>query len=73
MPSSVHLWLASAVILTAMAAESSTTTTPPLVAEAFMMVLVGFVGDWAAIWRLPAVFGVVKVSNFRVKMARKER
>ena len=70
--SPVHLWLASAVIVTAMAAESPTTTPPP-VAEAFVMVLVGFGGDWAAIWRLPAMVGVVDVSFVRLKMARKER
>ena len=58
--------------MTAMAAESPTTTPPP-VAEAFVMVLVGFGGDWEAIWRLPAMVGVVEVSNFGVKMARKER
>ena len=59
--SSVHLWLASAVIVTAMAADSPTTTPPP-VAEAFMMVLVGFGGGQTAIWRLPAMVGVVDVS-----------
>ena len=71
-PSSAHLWAASAVIVTAMAAESPMTTPPP-VAEAFVMVLVGFSGDWAAIWRLPAMVGVVEVSISGVKMARKER
>ena len=57
--------------MTAMAAESSKMTLPP-VAEAFVMVLVGFGGDWVAIWRLPAMVGVVEVSNFLVKMARKD-
>ena len=58
--------------MTAVAAESPTTTPPP-VAKAFAVVLVGFGGEWAAIWRLPAMVGVVEVSNFGVKMARKER
>ena len=58
--------------MTAMAAES-TPPPPPPVAEAFVMVLIGFGGGWAAIWRLPAMVGVVEVSNFLVKMARKER
>ena len=35
------------------------------------MVLVGFGGDWTAIWSLPAMVGVVEFSNFRLKMARK--
>ena len=41
--SSVHLWLASAVIVTEIAAELPT---PPPVAEAFVMVLVAFGGGW---------------------------
>ena len=59
--SSVHLWLASAVIVTTMA--ESLPTIPP---QAFLMVL-GVGGDWADIWRLLAMVGVVGV-----KTARKE-
>ena len=55
-----------------MAAKSPTTTTPPI-AEAFVMVLVGCGMVWAAVWRLPAMVGVVDVSFVRLKMARKER
>ena len=71
-PSSDHLCTASAGIVPKLAAES-TPPPPPPVAEAFVMVLVGFGGDWAAIWRLPAMVGVVDVSFVRLKMARKER
>ena len=38
-------------------------------AEALVMVF-GIV--WAAVWRLPAMFGAVDVFFVRVKMARKE-
>ena len=44
-PSSAHLCPASAVMVTATAAES-TPTTPPSIVEAFVMVLVGFGGVW---------------------------
>ena len=44
-PSSAHLCPASAVMVTATAAES-TPPTPPSVAEAFVMVLVGFGVVW---------------------------
>ena len=71
-PSSVHLSAASAVIATVMASES-TPPTPPPVAVTFVMVLVGFGGDWAAVWRLPAMVGMVEVSKFGWKMARNER
>ena len=53
-PSSDHLCTASAVIVPELAAELPPPTPTP-VAEAFVMVLVGFGGDWAAIWRLPAM------------------
>ena len=43
--SSVHLWLASAVIVTEIAAESPQPAPSP-VAEAFVTVLVGFGGGW---------------------------
>ena len=52
-------------------ADESPTSTPPPIAEAFVMVLVGFGGDWAAIWRLPAMVGVVEVSNFGGKWREK--
>ena len=55
-----------------MAAESMPPTPPP-VAETFVRVLVGFGVVWAAIWRLPAMVGVVDVSFVGQKMARKER
>ena len=71
-PLSVHLWLDSAVIVTVMTDESTPPTLPP-VAMTFVMVLVGFGGGWEAVRRLPAMVEVVEVSNFRVKMARKER
>ena len=58
--------------MTATAAESPPPTPPP-VAVAFVMVLVGFGRVWAAIWRLPAMVGVVDVSFVGLKMARKER
>ena len=61
--SSFHLSAAPAVIATAVAAES-TPPTPPPVAVTFVMVLVGFGGGWAAVWRLPAMVGVVEVSKF---------
>eukprot|EP00956_Cyclotella_meneghiniana_P010478 scaffold14602_cov52-Cyclotella_meneghiniana.AAC.1 len=66
--------MALAVILTAVAAES-TPPTPPPVAKAFVRMLVGFGFGrvWAAIWRLPAMVGVVDVSFVGLKMARKER
>ena len=58
--------------MTAIAAESELPpTTPPPVAEAFVMVLVGFGGDWTAIWRLPAMVGVVEVLISGIKMVRK--
>ena len=60
------------MIVTELAAESMPPTPPP-VAKAFVMVLVGLGGDWTAIWRLPAMVGVVDVSFVRLKMARKER
>ena len=34
-------------------------------------VLVGFGGDWAAIWMLLAIVGMVEVSNFGVKWREK--
>eukprot|EP00956_Cyclotella_meneghiniana_P044410 scaffold317144_cov66-Cyclotella_meneghiniana.AAC.1 len=40
-PSPAHLWAASTVIVTAVAAES-TPPTPPPVAKSFVRVLVGF-------------------------------
>ena len=63
---------ALAVILTAVAAES-TPLAPPSVAKAFVRVLVGFGVVEAAIWRLPAMVGVVDVSIVGLKMARNER
>ena len=59
-PSSVDSWAVSAVIALMMAAES-TTPTPPPVAEAFVTVVVEFGMDLTAIWRLPAMVGVVVV------------
>ena len=44
-PSSVHLWLDSAVIATAMTDESTPTAPPPL-AKVFVMVLVGMAAWW---------------------------
>ena len=70
-PPSVYLKAASAVFVTAMAAESAPTTLP-LVAMTSVTVLVGFGGGQMAIWRLPAMVGVVEVSIFGVKMARIE-
>eukprot|EP00956_Cyclotella_meneghiniana_P023940 scaffold47499_cov41-Cyclotella_meneghiniana.AAC.1 len=61
-----------AVILTAVAAEL-TPPTPPPVAKACVRVLVGFGVVVAAIWRLPAMVGVVDVLFVGLKMARKER
>ena len=58
--------------MTATAAESPPPAPPP-VAKAFVRVLVGFGVVWAAIWRLPAMVGVVDVSFVGLKMARKER
>ena len=58
--------------MTAVAAES-TPPTPPPVAQVFVRVLVGFGVVGAAIWRLPAMVGVVDVSFVGLKMARKER
>ena len=60
------------MIVTELAAKSMPPTPPP-VAEAFVMVLVGCGMVWAAVWRLPAMVGVVDVSFVRLKMARKER
>ena len=68
----VHLSMASAVIVTVVAAESMPQT-PPAVAKAFVRVLVGFGMVGAVIWRLPAMVGVVDVSFVGLKMARKER
>eukprot|EP00956_Cyclotella_meneghiniana_P036390 scaffold125116_cov30-Cyclotella_meneghiniana.AAC.1 len=64
--------MASAVILNPVAAESIPPTSPP-VADTLVVVLVGFGRVWAAIWRLPAMVGVVDVSFVGLKMARKER
>ena len=58
--------------MTATAAES-TPPTPPSVTKSFVRVLVGFGVVGAAIWRLPAMVGVVDVSFVGLKMARKER
>lgn len=44
-----------------------------MVATAFIIVLMGFGGDWTAIWRLLAMVGVAEVLISGVKMARKER
>eukprot|EP00956_Cyclotella_meneghiniana_P018355 scaffold30528_cov61-Cyclotella_meneghiniana.AAC.1 len=63
--------MASAVILNAVVAELIPPTPP--VADTFVMVLVGFARVWPAIWRLPAMVGVVDVSFVELKMARKER
>eukprot|EP00956_Cyclotella_meneghiniana_P018180 scaffold30078_cov44-Cyclotella_meneghiniana.AAC.4 len=54
-------FVASAVMVTAMAFESSRPT-PTKVAERFAMVLVGCGDDYTAIPRLPAMVGVVEVS-----------
>eukprot|EP00956_Cyclotella_meneghiniana_P009249 scaffold12693_cov64-Cyclotella_meneghiniana.AAC.2 len=64
--------MASAVIVTATAAESPPPAPPP-VAKAFVRVLVGFEVVWAAIWRLTAMVEVVDVSIVGLKMARNER
>ena len=53
--------MASAVIVTAVASESSRPT-PLKIAETLAMVLVGCGNDWVAIWRLPAMVGVVEIS-----------
>ena len=53
---------ASAVMEAATASESSQTT-PQKVAETFVVIMVGCSDDWAAIWRLPAMVGVVEVSR----------
>ena len=50
-----------------------TPLTQLLVAQAFVMVLVGFGGGRTAIWRLSAMVVVVEVWISGVKMARKER
>lgn len=50
---------ASAVVVLKMSAQSMTPT--PTVAEIFVMVLLGLGDDWAAIWKLPAMVGVVEV------------
>ena len=47
--------------------------TPQPIAEVFVRVLVEFGRVWTAIWRLPAMGGVVDVSISLAKMARKER
>ena len=52
----IHLSMASAVIVTVVAAESMLLTPPP-VAQTLVMVLVGFGMVGAAIWRLPAMVG----------------
>ena len=52
---------ASAVMEAATATESSQST-PPKIAETLAMVLVGCGNDWVAIWRLPAMVGVVEIS-----------
>ena len=64
------MWAALAVIATAVGTES---TPPPLtpVAETFVMVVVGFGRVWAAIWRLPAMVGVVDVSFVGAKNGEK--
>ena len=59
-------------MVTATAAKSLPPAPPP-VAKAFVRVLVGFGVVGAAIWRLPAMVGVVDVSFVGQKMARKER
>ena len=68
--SSTHLWAALEVIVTAAAAESPPPTAPP-VAKAFVAVLVGFGVVGAAIWRLPAMVGVVDVSFVGAKNGEK--
>eukprot|EP00956_Cyclotella_meneghiniana_P020306 scaffold35605_cov41-Cyclotella_meneghiniana.AAC.1 len=70
-PSFAHLWAASAVMVTATAAESLPPAPPP-VAKAFVRVLVGFGVVGAAIRRLTAMVGVVNVSIVGLKMARNE-
>ena len=67
-----HLYSAVALILIALAAELIPPPPPPI-AEVFVRVLVEFGRVWAAIWRLPAMVGVVDVSISLAKMARKER
>ena len=64
-PSFAHLWAASAVMVTATAAESLPPAPPPL-AKAFVRVLVGF-------GVVTAMVGVVDVSIVGLKMARNER
>ena len=75
-PSSADLCSASApVFLTTAAAESTPPTLLP-VAETFVRVLLGFGGGWKSIWRLRRPWSgvwVVEVSDFGVKMARKEQ
>ena len=56
--------------MTAVAAES-TPPTPPPVAQAFVRVLVEFGVVGAAIWRLPAMVGVVDVSLVGAKNGEK--
>ena len=53
-----------------MVAESALTTPPP-VEKAFLRVLVRFGVVRAAIWRLPAMVGVVDLSSVGLKMARR--
>ena len=65
-----HLYSAVALILIALAAEL---IPPPPIAEVFVRVLVGFGRVWAAIWRLPAMVGVVDVSFVGILCVRGER
>ena len=62
--------MASAVIVTVVAAESMPPTPPP-VAQTLVMVLVGFGMVGAAIWRLPAMVGVVDLSFVGAKNGEK--
>ena len=54
-------------------ATESTPPPPTSVAETFVMVVVGFGRVWAAIWRLPAMVGVVDVSFVGILCVRGER
>ena len=58
--------------MTAAAAESLPAAVSS-VAVTFIRVLVGSGGGWTAVWRLPAMVGVVEISKFGWKMSRKER
>eukprot|EP00956_Cyclotella_meneghiniana_P016277 scaffold25630_cov78-Cyclotella_meneghiniana.AAC.3 len=62
--------MASAVIVTAVAAEL-TPRLPPPVAQVFVRVLVGFWVVGAVIWRLPAMVGVVDLSFVGAKNGEK--